>query len=139
MEIEQRRVRLHRTGEPEGRAGDQPHPHAAIVADRELRDLVMLEARFALLVGLGQRHPALDHFEGSPGQRRRIVEALRMGDSAPTSHPRSEERRVGKACARTFSYRASPRHNNHKLEKTSYRVQLTSQCNTYKTKNSKIS
>src|SRR3546814_10688815 len=33
------------------------------------------------------RHPALDHFEGSPGQRRRIVEAFRMGDAAPSSHP----------------------------------------------------
>src|SRR3546814_16460034 len=39
LEIEQRRVRLHRTGAPEGRPGANPPPPAALVADRELPDL----------------------------------------------------------------------------------------------------
>src|SRR3546814_6301377 len=40
-----------------------------------------------LFLGLRQRHPALDHLEGAPGLRRRVVEALRMGDAAAGGHP----------------------------------------------------
>src|SRR3546814_12195774 len=43
--------------------------------------------RRTLFLGLRQRHPALDHLEGAPGLRRRVVEALRMGDAAAGGHP----------------------------------------------------
>src|SRR3546814_20020259 len=113
VHVELRGVDLHRRLDARQPPRDQPPGDAVAVEHRQRLARVMPEPGIRFLTFVRQRHPGLDAVHrtavGPP-----LLEALGIGDTpargppVDLARPRSDTRRVGKGCFRSFRSWWSP-------------------------------
>jgi len=86
VDVEERRVHLHRRAQAQGRAGDEACAHATGIEDRQFRSRVVEEGRIGFLVLARQGDPGLDAVH-APAVAARALEALGVRDAPARDHP----------------------------------------------------